>query len=255
MKSKLILAIAATLAAYCLPASAATYGAEYCQKDACGNGTINNTKPDAEGFASMMSFFGHTRRFLWANGDFWPNDNVDNSVSGGLDAYYGDNANITFFSTHGGSNAARFVMTTGKYKVIDGLNTCGSYTSNPNTGTQWWKLGNGSNRIVNLSTCHGLELTDLAHWDAVVNGAHMICAFDGNESDSPSVGSSYAFFGNLGFSVKQAWFTARPGGNKAVVMAYGTSASNAVSRRDGESFFSSMAAAPPHSWRAWAWIQ
>ncbi|HEY3414945.1 MAG TPA: DUF6345 domain-containing protein [Armatimonadota bacterium] len=239
-----------------LPVSglAATVGAEYCQTDACGNATISNTKPDASGFIGMMQVFGHTKRFLYGNSDFWPDDEVDCSVPGGKDCLYGDTANITFFSTHGGSDATRFRMTTGATHTVGGISTCRSYTSDG--GVQWWKLGNGfgHTRILNLSTCHGLDLTDLAHWDAVAQGLHMITGFDGNESDSPSVGQNYAFWGNIGFSVKQAWFSARPGGNTAVVMAYGTTAAIAVNRRETESFGSSMEQAPPHSWRAWAWI-
>jgi hypothetical protein len=233
---------------------AVTVGAEYCQTDACGDATISNTKPDASGFISMMQAFGHSKKFLYGNTNFWPEDEVDCSVSGGKDCLYGDTANITFFSTHGGSDATRFRMTTGVTHVVDGISTCKSYTSN---GNQWWKLGNGAGttRILNLSTCHGLELTDLAHWNAVAQGLHMITGFDGSESDSPSVGQNYAFWGCLGFSVKQAWFNARPSGNKAVVMAYGTSSADAVNRRDNESFGWSMAQASPHSWRAWAWIQ
>lgn len=256
-----ILAVLGMLLALPVSGLAATVGAEYCQTDACGDATISNTKPDASGFITMMQAFGHTRKFLYGNTSFWPEDEVDCSVAGGKDCLYGDTANITFFSTHGGSEATRFRMTTGATHTYGGISTCKSYTSS--SGAQFWKLGNGAGatRILNLSTCHGLELTDLAHWDAVAQGLHMITGFDGSESDSPSVGQNYAFFGciNLpffgGFTVKQAWFSARPAGNKAVVMAYGTSAADAVNRRDNETFGWSMAQAPPHSWRAWAWIQ
>jgi hypothetical protein len=250
-----ILPVSAFLLTFSGSGMAATVGAEYCQTDACGDATISNTKPDASGFITMMQAFGHTRNFLYGNASFWPEDEVDCSVSGGKDCLYGDTANITFFSTHGGSDATRFRMTTGVTHTVGGISTCKSYTSN--SGTQWWKLGNGAGatRILNLSTCHGLELTDLAHWDGVAQGLHVITGFDGNESDSPSVGQNYALWGNLGCTVKQAWFNARPGGNKAVVMAYGTSSSDAVNRRDNERFSWSMAQAAPHSWRAWAWIQ
>lgn len=236
-------------------ASAATVAAEYSQTNACGWATIPNTKPDASGFNFWMNWFGHSPLFLYGNADFWPNDEVDNSVPGGLDWWYGDRPNIMFFSSHGGSNAARFRMAAGVSRVVDGVNTCTSNTISPTTGSQWWKVGNRNTRILCLSTCQGLQLTDLAHWDAVAQGLHMITGYDGNMSDSPSVGGNFAFWGNMGFSVKQAWFMARPAGNKAVVMAYGTSQAGAISRRENERFSSSMAPLPPHSWRAWAWIQ
>lgn len=248
------IALMSLLAVSLTAARAATVGAEYCQDDACGNAVIYNTKPDAKGFVSMMQLFGHSKVFLWGNSDFYPEDNVDRSVPPGLDALYGDNANMTYFSTHGGSSTARFLMTTGVNHIVDGLNTCRSYTSHPTTGKQWWKLGDEDLRILNLSTCHGLELAHLAHWDAVATGLHMICGFNGNESDSPSVGSTYAFLGNIGFTVKQAWFAARPPGNCAVVMAYGVNQADAQNRRANEKFSWSMARLGPHTWRAWAWI-
>lgn len=251
-KSVHLIATFTLIAAAAFPA---TIGAENCKTDACGNGSIANTKPDAAGFVKVMKAFGHTLKFWWSDGSFYTPDQVDASVTGGLDTVIGDAANITFYSTHGGSNVQRYWLTTGRTMPIDGVLTCESYTSHPQTGKQWWKLGDGQNRILNLSTCHGLQLTDLGHWNAVAKGLHLICGYDGEMSDSPSVGSSYAFLGNLGFSAKQAWFAARPSGDRAVVMAYGTSPSNAINRRDKERFSSSMAAATPHSWRAWAWIQ
>jgi hypothetical protein len=202
-----------------------------------------------------MTVFGHTRRYLYGNGNFWPNDEVDSSVSGGLDSFYGDNANITFYATHGGSNANYFEMATGKVATIDGRSTCTSITDNPSTLKQWWKLGNGTARILSLSTCQGLELSDLAHWDGVADGIHMITGFDGSESDSPSVGGNYAYWGNLGCTVKQAWFMARPSGNKSVVMAYGVNSADAFNRRDHEKFSWSMARLGPRTYRAWAWIK
>lgn len=239
----------------CGPCGAATVAAEYAETNACGWAAIPNTKPDASGFAFWMGWFGHSTHFVYGNGDFWPNDEVDSSVSGGLDAWYGDRPNIMYFASHGGSSAARFVMAAGVKKVVDGMDTCTSETQNAATGHQWWKVGNMNGRILCLSTCQGLQLTDLAHWDAVAKGLHMITGFDGNESDNPSVGGNFAFMGNLGLTVKQAWFAARPPGNKAVVMAYGTSLADAVNRRENERFSSNMAPLPPHSWRAWAWIQ
>lgn len=255
MKKTLSSAALALLITVPSGAFAATFGAEYCQTDACGNATISNTKPDASGFVNTMQAFGHTRKYFFGNASFWPEDMVDPSVSGGKDHLYGDNANITFFSTHGSSNATRFLMTTGATHTIDGVNTCRSITNNG--GRQWWKLGNGSGRtrILNLSTCQGLQLTDLAHWDSVAQGLHIITGYDGNMSDSASVGGNYAWYGNVGCTVKQAWFAARPSGNKAVVMAYGTSQADALNRRDNERFTWSMNQASPHSWRAWAWIQ
>lgn len=236
-------------------AVAATVGAEYSQTNACGWATIPNTKPDATGFTFWMGIFGHSTQFNLGNGAFWPNDEVDSSVPGGMDAWYGDRPNITYFSSHGGSSPDRFVMATGSTRIVDGVSVCTSETSNRYTNRQWWKIGNKNGRILCLSTCQGLQLTDLAHWDAVADGLHMITGFDGSMSDSPSVGGSFALWGNLGFTVKQAWFMARPPGNRAVVMAYGTSPGDAINRRENERFTSSMSPLPPHSWRAWAWVQ
>lgn len=260
-KTQALLAGAAILCAALPTARAATVGAEYAQSNACGWATIPNTKPDADGFMAWMQAFGHTRAFYYGNTNFWPNDTVDASVSGGLDNWYGDNANITYFATHGGSSASNFVMATGVTHTIDGVSTCTSDIVNPNNGKQWWKMGDGQARIISLSTCQGLQLTDLAHWDGVANGIHMITGFNDNESDSPSVGGNYAFYGNFSFfgtptfTVKQAWFAARPSGNNPVVMAYGVNAADAFNRRDNEKFNWSMARLGPRTYRAWAWIK
>jgi hypothetical protein len=243
------------------PGRAATVAAEYTQTNACGWATINNTKPDAQGFIAWMTAYGHSKKYLYGNGNFWPNDAVDSSVPGGLDSGYGDNANVTFYSTHGGSSTNNFVMATGQVHTIDAYNTCTTDIRNPSTGRQWMNLGDKQARIVSFSTCQGLQLTDLAHWDPVADGIHMITGFNDNESDSPSVGGNYAFFGNLAFfgtpmfTVKQAWFMARPSGNNAVVMAYGVNAADAFNRRDNEKFNWSMARLGPRTYRAWAWIK
>lgn len=238
-------------------ARAATVGVQYVQSDACGNGTINNTKPDAQGYASWMSFFGHTRKFLLGNSGVWPNDAVNQpSISNGMDSWYADDVNMFYIATHGSSNPTRFFYTAGSTRNIDGISTCLSPTFSTSTNKQWWRLGDKNARIVNLSTCQSLQLEHLAHWDAVAQGLHLLTGFHNNVADSPSIGGNYGFYGNLpGFTVKQAWFAARPKGDTAVVMAYGTSLNDAVNRRENERFSSSMARLGPKTHRAWSWIQ
>lgn len=261
MRTQLRIAI---LGAFVLAAPAlraGTVGVEWTQTNGCGWAHLTNTKPDALSFAGMMAAFGHPTSFAWGDGDFWPDDEIDCSVPGGKACIYGDTVNFYFASTHGGSNSNFYEMATGVNHTIDGLSTCTSDTRNPNNLNQWWDLGKNQTRILNLSTCHGLELTDLAHWDIVADGLHMICAFDGEESDAV-MGGNYALYGNLNFpffgnlfSIKQAWFAARPGGNKAVVMAYGVNQGDALNRRDNEQFSWNMSRLGPRTWRAWAWIQ
>lgn len=251
-----LIKVAMTLAlASAVPfASAVTVGAEYCQDDACGNAYIGNTKPDATGFRNWMAANGHSVKFLYGNLDFWPKDPVDSTVPGGLDWYYGDEPNVLYLSTHGASNTTRYYPTTGRTLNIDGLDTCRSYTQNPNTGKQWWKLGDKNLRILHLSTCEGLELTDLAHWDGVAKGLHLITGYDGTMADTPSAGSLMAFYGNLGYTVKQAHFLSRVSGDRAVIMAYGVTRDDAINRRDHEKYSWSMARLGPHTWRAWSWV-
>ena len=235
------------------PARAATVGGEYANQDACGNSYLPNADNNVGGYVSMMQAFGHTRRFLYGNASYWPDDLIDSTVPGGKDHLYGDTVNHLYISSHGGSNAARFRITAGATRTIDGLSTCRAHTQNPNTGNQWWKLGDGQVRILNLYTCHGLELSDLAHWNAVARGLHIITGGSGNMYDSAGAGSNYAFWGNLGLSVKSAWFSSVSADTK-VVMAYGVSQADAVNRRDNEKFSWSTARLAPHSWRAWSWV-
>lgn len=238
-------------------AGAATVGVQYVQSDACGNGTISNTKPDAQGYGAWMKHFGHTRKFQLGNTNVWPNDTVNQpTVAGGMDPWYADDVNMFYIATHGSSSPARFVYTAGSSKVIDGSSTCRSTTFNAATNRQWWRLGDKNARIVNLATCQSLQLEHLAHWDAVANGIHLLTGFHNNVKDSPSIGGTYGFYGNLpGVTVKQAWFAARPKGDRAVVMAYGTSLNDALNRRENEKFSSSMARLGPRTHRAWSWIQ
>jgi hypothetical protein len=246
----IILAVAA------FSANAATVGVQWVQTDACGNSTINNTKPDAQGFGAWMQWFGHTRKFQLGNANVWPNDTVDQTVSGGMDQWYADDVNMYYVATHGSSNSQRFLITMGSTKVIDGINTCRSWTRNPNTNAQWWRLGDRNARIVNLAVCQGLQLEHIPNWDPISRGIHMITGYHGNMKDSPSIGGTYAFYGNLpGVTVKQAWFAARPSGDRAVVLAYGTSLNDALNRRDNQRFSWSMARLGHRTHRAWSWIQ
>lgn len=250
------LCVALTLGIWLIPpisGHAATVGAEYANTDACGNATLPNADNNANDFVSVMQSFGHTRRFVYGNSLFWPEDLVDNSVPSGLDDWIGDRPNILFLESHGGSSSARFRITTGVTHTVDGVSTCRSYTSNPNTGTQWWKMGDDNLRILSMLTCHGLELSDLPHWNAVANGIHMITGGSGNMYDSSSTGFNYAFWGNLGLTVKQAWFNAASA-DVTVVMAYGVDRDDAINRRDHEKFSWSMARLGTRTWRAWSWI-
>lgn len=256
MHAKMRLCAWAALAALTLavprPAHAATVGGEYANQDACGNAYLPNAGANVKGFVSMMQLFGHTRRFVYGNAAFWPDDLTATSVAGGKDNLYGDTVNHLYLSSHGGSDAQRFRITTGATRTIDGISTCRAWTRNPNTGDYWWRLGDGEVRILNLYTCHGLELSDLAHWDTVAQGLHLITGGSGNMYDSASAGGTYAFYGNLGFSVKSSWFSAVSADTR-VVMAYGTSQSDAVNRRDKEKFSWSMARLGQSAWRAWSW--
>ncbi|HEY3414946.1 MAG TPA: DUF6345 domain-containing protein [Armatimonadota bacterium] len=236
-----------------LPAGsrAGTVGGEYANQDACGNAYLPAAGDNVGGFVSMMQVFGHTRRFLYGNSSYWPDDLVMCSVPGGKDCLYGDTVNHLYLSSHGGSDATRFRITTGATRIVDGISTCRAWTSNGST--QWWSMGDGSVRILNLYTCHGLELSDLPHWDAVAQGLHVITGGSGNMYDSASAGTNYAFLGNIGFSIKSAWFASVSADTK-VVMAYGVSQSDAINRRDNETFNWSMARLGPKTWRAWSWV-
>ncbi|HEY3267810.1 MAG TPA: DUF6345 domain-containing protein [Armatimonadota bacterium] len=235
------------------PAQAGTVGGEYTLTDACGNPTLPNAGNNVSGFVNTMQVFGHTRRFVYGNSAYWPDDLIDCSVSGGKDCYYGDTVNYLYVSSHGGSDATRFRITTGVTHTIDGQSTCRAWTSNPSTGTQWWKMGDGSVRVLLLYTCHGLELSDLPHWDPVAQGLHVITGGSGNMYDSGSAGSNVAFWGNLGLTIKSAWFNNVSADTK-VVMAYGVNQADAINRRDNERFSWSTSRLGTKTWRAWSWV-
>jgi hypothetical protein len=238
---------------FCGPSGATTVAAEYANQDACGNAYLGNADNNAQDFVNWMQAFGYARRFVYGNSLFWPDDLVSSTVSGGKDNLYGDTTNILFLESHGGSDAAKFRITTGATRTIDGYSTCRSYTEHPTTGNQWWQLGDGDLRVLCLLSCHSLELTDLAHYDGVARGIHMITGGDGNMYDSNGSGFGVAFWGCLGLTIKQAWF-GNTSADTWVVMAYGTTSSEAASRRDGERFSSSMVRETSTQWRAWSWV-
>lgn len=246
---------AAVLASPCAT-WATTVGAEYCTQDACGNAMLPNAAGNASGWVGIMQGYGYSRSFLYANANFWPDDLVSCAVPGGKACIYDDRANLVFLESHGGSDADKFRITTGVTHTIDGVSTCRAWTKNPNNLNPWWSIGANNMRILSMLSCHSLELTDLAHWDGVTPGLHMIAGGDGELYDNSGRGGNYAFYGTfMGFTVKQAWFAAHDWGHEtAVVMAYGVNAPDAYNRRENERFSWSMAALGPHTYRAWSWI-
>jgi hypothetical protein len=230
-------------------------GGEYTNNDACGNAELPDADNDVHGFIDMMKAFGHTSKFVWGNGAFWPDDLIDCSVTGGLDCSYGDRVTAIYLHSHGGSTPEAFRITTGTTHKIDNSNTCRSYTFFNNK--QWWKLGDRDLRYLFLVSCHSLELSDLAHWDGVARGIHIITGGDGDLYSISSRGSGFALLMNFPFmkqSIKNAWFGVRDDDETVVIMAYGSSQADALNRRDNEQLGWSTAAVSPVTWRAWSWI-
>jgi hypothetical protein len=255
MNTRLRLAAALLGAALLAPAGlarAATVGAEWATWDTNGDPKLPNAYGNARDFYNVMGWFGHTKKFLAGDSNFWTGDLVDPIVSGSWDSSYADNANIYLFETHGASDSAAYYYSPGHNNVVNGITT--SIAGTKISGVQWSKLGNKSARIVNMITCHGLELNHLSHWDPVADGIHMLTGGTGLMYDHSGRGFNYAFYGNLGLTVKQAWFNAAGGDESPVVMAYGVNASDAFNRRDHEKFSWSMARLGPRTYRAWSWL-
>lgn len=261
MKMSIRLAAAILGAALLVPAGrtrAATVGAEWATWDTNGDPKLPNAYGNARDFYNVMGSFGHTKKFLSGDSNFWTGDLADPQVSGAWDPYFADNVNVYLFETHGASDATAYYYSPGHNNAVNGVTT--SIAGTNIGGTQWTRLGNKNARIVSMITCHGLELSDLAHWDPVADGIHMLTGGSGLMYDYAGRGSSYAFWGNIGFfgspmlTVKQAWFNAAGGGETPVVMAYGVNAQDAFNRRDNEKFNWSMARLGPRTYRAWSWI-
>jgi len=233
-------------------ARSATVGAQWATWDTNGDPKLPNAYGNARDFYNVMGFFGHTKKFLAGDSNFWTGDLADPQVSGSWDSSFSDNVNIYLFETHGASDAAAYYYSPGHDNTVNGVNT--SIGGTRINGTQWTRLGNKNLRIFNMITCHGLELSDLAHYDAVADGIHMITGGTGLMYDISGRGWNYAFWGNLGLTVKQAWFNAAGSSETPVVMAYGVNSSDAFNRRDHEKFSSSMARLGPRTYRAWSWL-
>lgn len=242
----------ASILAFHTPLLAATVGAEYANQDTNGDPYLPNTGSNASGFVSTMAAFGHSAKFLNGNSGFWTGDPVAPPISGAWNPEFADSVNIYFFSTHGGSNSSAFYMSPGYDNTVDGVTSHTSYTSL--NGHNWWRLGLNSNRILSMVSCHSLELSNLGHWDSVANGMHMLTGGSGLMYDNPGRGSGFAFWGNWGMTVKQAWFMVGGGGEMPVVMAYGVNSSDAYNRRDNEKFNWSMAPLGYRTYRAWSWV-
>lgn len=239
----------------CRTGRCGTMGAEWANWDTNGDPFLPNTGSNASDFYFTMSAFGHAGKFLSGNGNFWKGDTVDPNVTGSWDQSYADNANVYFFSTHGGSNANAFVMSAGFDNVVDG--DAGHLSWTNSGGHQWWILGNKDLRILGMVSCHSLQLTDIPHWDPVAAGLHLITGGDGLMYDNAGRGRAWALFGNFpGISVKQAWFIASPDSReRPVVLAYGVNSSDALNRLNNERFSSSMVRLGPRTYRWWSWMR
>jgi len=117
------------------PSRAATVGAQWANQDTNGDPYVPNTGTNAAGFYNTMGAFGHTRKFLAGNSNFWTGDTVDPNVSGSWDQSFADNVNIYFFSTHGGSYPSAFLMSPGRDNTVNGVTGHFSWTNKD--GKQW----------------------------------------------------------------------------------------------------------------------
>jgi hypothetical protein len=111
-------------------------------------------------------------------------------------------------------------------------------------------------------SCHSLELSDIAHWDPVADGIHILTGGSGNMYDNPGRGGAFAFWGNVwtpifgGPSIKQAWFMASPDSReRPVVLAYGVDSNDALNRLNNENFHWSTNRLGPRTYRWWAWLR
>lgn len=233
-------------------ARAATVGAQWATYDTNGDPKLPNAYSNVRDFYNVMGAFGHTKKFLAGDSNFWTGDLADPIVSGSWDSSFSDNANIYIFETHGASDSAAYYYSPGHDNTVNGVSS--SIGGTRINGAQWSKLGNKNARIVNMITCHGLELSDLAHWDSVADGVHMFTGGTGLMYDISGRGFNYALWGNFGLTVKQAWFNAAGNSETPVVMAYGVNKGDAVNRRNNEKFSWSMARLGPRTYRAWSWI-
>jgi len=247
--------------------------------------TLSSTKPDVHGTYSVENFAGTQnnlhythdsadgfRNYLaqwyspnyiyrdsgvgvWSFHDITNGDNYDKWTSGTVD--YGIDAVLTSFqSSHGGMNT-----TTKVYLTCMGSNWAGrgwnAYSNKMALGGNASSFGDERLRYMFWDTCQSVmwkTINPMQTWGARAKGIRMIFGYDTDSIDSPNYGKYFWEEWNKGKTFKKAFLDASwriYHGQSPCMVAFGSTQSDAISRRDNEKtmYWGSVSS----SWGAWSW--
>jgi hypothetical protein len=194
--------------------------------------------------SSVTSWLFHDNRT--SNYDLWP--------SGGID--YGiDAVRVEFHSSHGDMNNNIFTTWLGG----NWNNTGWTAKSNKMAlGGNYNKFGDERLRYQFWDTCYGVRISNgnspYSTWAPRSKGIRFVFGYETTSIDSPNYGKFFGQEWDKGKTLKLAFLDASwriNTGQSPVVLAFGATQSQAVSRRDSERTFS--AAPVSKSWGAWSW--
>jgi hypothetical protein len=226
-------------------------------------GTQNNlskTHDSAAGFRNYLSQF-HQANFArqdtgvstWLFHDT-SSSNYDIWNDGGID--YGiDAVRAAFHSSHGGLSGNVYRTSMGFNWNSTGWNARSDQMA---LGGDYWSFGNERLRYMFWDTCNSIMFSGgnspYTTWGPRAKGIRMIFGYDTTSVDNANYGKYFWEEWNKNKTFKYAFLDASwriATDQTPVVLAFGATQSEAISRRDGERYLYGGSAS--NSWGAWSW--
>jgi hypothetical protein len=169
---------------------ASSFGVEY---DSSGGLGVNTDS--ANSFANRMVADGWQKKFFFGNCGSWEKDFRD-VTKGGLDNYYADAVDLTFWEGHGSPSGIYFPCP----------DTCACRDDNYATYDDI-RLGDLNCEWFAAHSCSVLADDHLSDWayKACANGLHMMCSH-ATTVYACNAGDKFAQYLIAGRTVKDAWF-------------------------------------------------
>lgn len=221
----------------------------------CPNPTLHNCANVAEGFLEAMTSHGHTGVFDWGDGNAWETDFRATSFGGDADNW-SDDVHFCYFASHGG-NWADAANHPNSYHIC----FSSQHYACLSDSTQW-QLGHHLLRWLVLDSCQmvlGTDAASIGQWFGPMQGIHVIFGYVGDCNDDGGRGASFGNDAANGHPLADAWLGDASSwweGENAIAIAAGTSAEDALNRRDNETIgWVDADLGGPTTWLAWKWYE
>jgi hypothetical protein len=232
----------------------------------CSASGLSQTGDQIHEWADALSGMGHTRAWVYANGDIWASDITEDRLAG-QDNVYGDAVDLYAYSGHGDN------PTDSNGKQTFKIPMCKKGTSSSckfdSANARWGERGGGYEtpyagrmRWALFLTCHSVDTDPLNQWaEATDYGFDYVMGYKGTSADSHYTDEVAGDWANEaiggGGSFKGAWFWAMEDwwvDDTGGVVASGTTTANANSRRDNlNKNTARRAASEYHGYMSWSY--